>query len=285
MLLLARLIRSIFKLRFLRKYYFGFYTRVLKPLSIFRGRVITASYNGDQKMILHLDDWIQQQIYFLDYYDRRGIEYIKMHFRANNTFIDIGANVGSYSLVASGLAGKSGKVYAFEPVSHVYRQLSQNIELNNISNIIAEPLAIYEQKKLLDIHVSDLENTGMSSIFRHDHESGETQRVQAIVFDDYVMEHDIREIQIIKMDIEGAELHALKGMQMVLKNLRPCLIIELSPTALENAPTDSQDIISYLAGFNYSPRGINSKGELFEPGKEIPAYTNYVFLPDEVKLS
>ena len=138
---------------------------------------------------------------------------------------------------------------------------------------------------MLDIHVSGFDNTGMSSIFRHDHESGETQRVQAIAFDDYVMEQDIREIQIIKMDIEGAELYALKGMQMVLRNLRPYLIIELSPTALENAPADRQDIIRYLAEFNYSPKRINSKGELFESCTEIPGYTNYVFLPNEVKLN
>ena len=68
MIILAKLFRLIFKFRFLRKYYYGIYSRIFKPLNLFKGLNIITKYDNDLKIKLSLDEWIQQQIYFLDYF-------------------------------------------------------------------------------------------------------------------------------------------------------------------------------------------------------------------------
>lgn len=270
------------RLPFLRKHYYGIYIKVLSPLGLFRNTSLIHSYDEGLKIKLDIGDWLQQQIYFFDAFDERGLLFLKKNLKEGDVFVDVGANIGGYTLVASRLVGEAGKVIAFEPVKDVYDRLCFNIDLNKLGNVSAERLAVYKESGNLTMHVSDRENMGMSSIFHHDTESGRTERVEAIALDNYVKVAGIQKIKLIKIDIEGAELEALQGMQHILRNLRPLLIVEISDEVLNNDPARKQETLDWLKGMGYVRKWLGTNGHtMAEADQHAKHYFNFVFIPGE----
>jgi FkbM family methyltransferase len=280
-LLLARIFRYLLTFRFFRNRYYGIIFHIIQPLNLLKGVTQVAGYDKDLKMKLDLDEWIQQQIYFLGCFDPVGIRFIKNQLYEGEIFVDIGANVGLYSLVASRLVGKSGKVIAFEPASKSFLRLLKNISLNGITNIIPERLAVIDKSTRADLYISGSQNMGMSSIYHHDSETGISEKVEAISLDDYIEKKGISRISLIKIDIEGSEFLALKGMQKVLTIIRPKILVELKEETLKNSGYTEKDVISFLEKAGYSRFIIEEKGNISNDlNRQVKDYYNYVFLPE-----
>ncbi len=280
-LFLARILRYLFTCRFIRKRYYGIVFHIIQPLNLFKGITQVAVYDKDLKMKLDLDEWIQQQIYFLGHFDPTGIRFVKNQLYEGEIFIDIGANVGAYSLVASRLVGKSGKVIAFEPGSKSFLRLLKNISLNGLTNIIPERMAVIDKSTQTDLFISGSQNLGMSSIYHHDSETGITEKVEAVSLDDYVEKKGISRIGLIKIDIEGSEFLALKGMQKVLTDMRPKILVELKEETLKNSGYTEKDIIALFEKAGYSRFNIDDRANISkDTGLQTKDYYNYVFLPD-----
>ncbi len=277
MIIIAKLFRILFKFPFFRKRYFGFYKRIFKPNNLFEGQTAICTFDKGLKINAQLSEWIQQHIYFLGIWDKQGTRFIKNHLKKGNVFFDIGANIGYYSLIVSKQVGENGQIHAFEPVSGVFAQLQSNIELNGISNISANQNAVYEKSGTLDLFVSSGENTGMSSIFHHDTESGVVEKVDAITIDDYVEKMKIDRIDLIKIDIEGAELFALKGMKNTLQRFKPMVFMELSQEVLRNASVNEKEIIQFMAKMDYELKGIDERGVMVTVTGNQYEYANVVF--------
>lgn len=278
--MVAAFFRFLFKSNFFRKRYFGIQKKIFDRYNLFKSEKVINDYDGNIKMNLSLKDWIQKQIYFLGYYDKIGIDCLKHHVKNGDVFIDIGANIGSYSLIASKEVGESGKVIAFEPINSIYSKLKKNIELNEAKNIEILPLAVYNEKKQINLFCSNLENEGMSSIIENDQCSGKIETVEAIKLDNFINENNIQKVDFIKIDIEGAELPALQGMvETITKNL-PLVLIEISESVLTNAIYSADDIINFFKNHNYQLFQIKENG-FTQPLTDIvnTAYTNYLFKP------
>jgi FkbM family methyltransferase len=279
-LLLARIFKYLFTCRFFRKRYYGIIFHIIQPLNLFRRITQVASYDNDLKMKLDLDEWIQQQIYFLGNFDPVGIRFIKNQLYEGEIFVDIGANVGAYSLIASKLVGKSGKVIAFEPASKSFLRLLKNISLNGITNIIPERFVVIDKSSHTDLYIAGSQNMGMSSIYHHDSETGITEKVESVSLDDYIEKKEISRISLIKIDIEGSEFLALKGMQKVLTGMRPKILMELKEEILKSSGYTEQDVISNLEKAGYSRFIIDEKGNISNDlSRQTKDYYNYVFLP------
>ena len=282
MKLLAILFKLILKIKPLRKHYFGIYKKIILPKKLFNNLSFNTTYDSSLLIKVNLSDWIQQQIYFVDYSDLNGISYLKKQLKAGNVFIDIGANIGAYSLIASKLVGSNGKVVSFEPVSLICKQLKQNIKLNNLANIVVEPKAVFDKNTTLELFISDHQNMGMSSILNHSHETGEKQSVQAITIDEYVKIKSLLKIDFIKIDIEGAEINALRGMKQTILKFNPIILMEISDGILENSTINSTMIYDFMNELNYTPYTINTDGNLLAFNSNNANYHNYVFLPNNV---
>jgi FkbM family methyltransferase len=279
-LAIARIFRYLFKFHFFRKRYYGIVFHIFQPLQLFKGITEVTRYDAVLKVNLSLDEWIQQQIYFLGYFDPRGIRYLKNHLYEGEIFIDIGANVGSYSLVASSLVGRTGRVYAFEPAGNVFERLTENIAMNGLKNIIAEKKAILDKNGSVDIYLSRHDNLGMSSIFHHSSESGVSERVETISLDDYAEMKGLQRISLIKIDIEGAEMLALRGMRKVIEKFRPRILIELKEETVAGSEYQVKDIIDFLINAAYEIFIINEQGNITnELNQQSKDYFNFLFLP------
>jgi len=278
MLIVAKILKLIFINNFFRKYYFKLYTSIIKPLNLFKNVHTVGNYGKNLKINLDVNEWIQQQIFFFGIYDINGISYLRNTLKSGDVFIDIGANIGSYSLIASELVKDTGKVISFEPTKLCYRKLNDNISLNNLKNIKTEKLAVYHQAGFINLHISNSDNLGMSSILHHDAEIGDVEKVESITLDKYIIDNNISRINLIKLDIEGAEYYALKGMLNTLKKYKPNIIIEISPDVLSSGDISKDDILNLLRSIYYFPFKIKENGEIYPFNEIDDSYYDFVFI-------
>ena len=178
--------------------------------------------------VILADIW---EIYYEKIYDK----YFSKERNYNN-IIDCGANIGLFSLYAS-KNFKVNKIHTFEASKKICDNLIKNVNLNNLTNKIAVNNNYVSSNEENINFLFDNDIFTMSKISSST--SGES--VQAITLDSYIKEKKINKIDLIKMDIEGSELEALKGSNFLLKNLKPHLII-----SAYHSPEQLIDIISYI---------------------------------------
>ena len=276
--LIAWIFKIIFKIEFFRYYYFALYKRLFRPFNLFKGVTIECKYSDTLRINADLEDWIQQNIFFTGVYDSKSVQFVKRALGEGDTFIDIGANIGCFTLVGSQKVGRRGRVIAFEPVDLVSKKLEKNIVLNKLDNVTIVRKAVYDRNTPIKLHLARHENLGMSSIQRHDSESGEIINVEAISLDEYLRKENINEVKIIKIDIEGAELPALIGMDNILSGLKPILMVEVSPEVTKSSK-ERLRVFDLLYQKNYERFVIQNDGTLIHPeDEELIDHSNFVFI-------
>ncbi len=232
----------------------------------------------DRPVLTHLDttlkvrvyptDVIGRDIYIYGIFEEKECRFVKNFLKPGMIFFDVGANLGQYSLLASRQVGPGGKVHSFEPSSRMFQELIFNVELNGFSNICS----------LNKVAVSDTPGTAKLSRYEPGSEvygSLGTQHwtttspiigyeeVNTITLDGYMREHRINHVDLIKMDIEGAELKALHGATELLSQAdAPTLIVELADINTVGFGHKAMDIWDFLEKVGYSLYRFNKKGTI-----------------------
>lgn len=154
--------------------------------------------------------------------------------------LDIGANVGHYSLRLSELVGKSGRVLAFEPVPSTVDLLASNISRATYQNLSIFNVAVSNKTDLVGIVVPEDSPGSKSSNYYRAHISNDSTalNILSISIDSLNISHSIK---FAKIDVEGHEIYVLKGMENLIKRDFPILLVE----------GDSSEVNSYLASLGY----------------------------------
>ena len=232
-------------------------------------------------MLLKPTEHIQQQLFWYGYYEKELGILLKKIVRANEVFLDIGANIGYFSLLAA-TNSSSSRVISFEPVKKLFQELNENISINNIKNITPVNAAVGEINEEREIFLSAPGNMGMSSFQQPENYSGKKEKVTVIAIDDWFKTSGLAKIDLIKLDIEGSELTALKGMKEVLQKQRPVLIIEINPETLSLFSLKPFDICNYLNQLNFEGFIIAENGGLEDVRQnEIKQTMNVLFIHHE----
>lgn len=257
---------------------------LLTKLGLTKNVELISSFDDGILIHLDLDDWIQKQIFFFGRYEIEKLQTLfwKQNLKDGQIVLDIGANVGYYSLMAAKRINK-GTVYAFEPVRDTFDKLENNINLNRFTNIKAYNLAVSDRAGTLQLFPGDHKNTGTSSIRMHKGFSGKLEMVDAITVDEFVARENIFKADFIKIDVEGSEMNVLKGMKLTLEKLSPVVLIELLEEKLENAGSSVKEIYQLFIGMGYKPYNINNKLYL-EPISEPAEGSLIVFKKDQISL-
>jgi len=198
--------------------------------------------------------------------------------------LDVGANEGYYTLLASKCVGPGGRVIGFEPSPRERRRLRMNLWMNHCTNARVEGLALCSEEGQANFHVVEGAETGCNSLRPPDIE-GRTRPVQVAVgtLDQYLRQNAIQRVDFMKMDIEGAELSALRGAASLLRTLpRPVLLIEVFEIRTRPWGYSSRDIVKILtdAGYLlYRPAG-NGDLETMDPGQDR-FDSNLIVVPKE----
>ncbi len=144
--------------------------------------------------------------------------YLGNKLEEGDVVVDCGAHVGTFSLLASRIVGKSGVVIAIEPAKENLKILKRNIRKNRVKNIIIVPKALWSSRGKMRLGISEV-NPGEHSLLHRNalHQNLSSEIIRADTLDNILRELRVRKVNFIKMDIEGAEIEALKGMERTLR--------------------------------------------------------------------
>lgn len=180
------------------------------------------------------------------------------------TFVDVGANWGLFTLVARGLVGHTGRVLALEPDPRLFNKLKANLERNQLRDvtILEVAAADIDATRLLVAHDHGGDNWGVSRLAERCPENEASFHVISRKLDTLLDENGLREVDLIKIDVEGAEDLVLCGMLSGLNSQRYKLILlELHPSRLAERSQEIGNITNLLLTNGYVGYGLNSADE------------------------
>ena len=204
------------------------------------------------------DIYYKWGVYSEDYITQYILNEIGIH--DGDLILDIGANIGWYSLVLSYSA--KPQVFAFEPEPNNFKLLSENVAMNHRDNITVVNAAVDNKEGIMQLHLYKDYNQGRHSFIKHE-KSKVTVDVKTIVLDKFLRENGVSEkkIKFLKIDIEGYEFTALRGASHAL-TLTENVLSEFSPGIMEQINEDAMKYVEYMNGFGFrafemSPAGLH----------------------------
>ncbi|MBD3920211.1 FkbM family methyltransferase [Paenibacillus sp. PR3] len=214
------------------------------------------------------------------YYEPHIMNALRNIVKTNAVCLDIGANIGAISLGMSTYASK-GKVFAFEPSAENFNYLAYNMSQNRKTNVEPLKLGVFDQNTEMQFSYIDF-GGGWSHITTEHAERGFQETVQCVRIDDWVKERNLKALDLIKLDVEGAEVPALKGMEKTIASFKPDLIVEFNPTAQQTIFDEEPRLLYntlnrlypnlYILDFNYTAPRLVSFEQLmamFHGGREV----------------
>ena len=205
------------------------------------------------------------------------VNFLKKYLSKGDVFIDIGANFGYFSCIASKIVGDEGLVLAFEPNNTAYIQLISTMTRNKLFNCLPVKMALGEH-----------ENATMNmkkAWFKQSTSSYMTSgsSVLSNKFDSFSRSLSIaKKVKIIKIDVEGAELPVLKGLAALLLKDKPLLIVEPDNNSQKRFGFKFSELISYLASLGYKPTLFvdpSGDGALIDYKEGLTEVCPVVFMP------
>ena len=223
----------------------------LRPLFLDSRRVVVK--NADSLFFdLDLQDEIQRHIFF-DLYDRTNAHLLCSLIQPGDIVFDIGGNVGFYTINMAKKVGSLGQVHTFEPILSNVQSIQRNVWLNDFDDFVyVNPYAVSDHEHSIELYISSVkDNTGWASVVPSDRRR-ESLTVRAVNLDSYILNRKLDPIRLRKMDSEGAELMALRGMKTILgRDDAPIIYIEINPFLLNKQSVNPIEIKEYLAQYGY----------------------------------
>ena len=183
---------------------------------------------------------------------------------SDGVFVDVGANFGYFSLVAATRASE-GRVLAVEADPNSARRLADHASRNEITNIEVFEVACWDVDCMLDLYVAATFNPGKTSLSAANAYSAHEVRVQAQPLDSIIDQSGVDRVDLIKVDIEGAELRALNGMERTIERFRPPVIVEAEEVLLERFDVSVADIHEFFDRHGYRGVPLTETDLLFTP--------------------
>lgn len=191
--------------------------------------------------------------YFPENYESDNFEFLNKSCKPGAVIIDIGAHIGLFSVIASQVTGKTGKVYSFEPAPTTYALLQKTVVLNHEKEVIETfQKAVGKESCKITFFVSDGQADNSNSLVNYKEDRAiHGIDVEVTSVDNFVKEKNISKLDFIKIDVEGAEYDTLRGAADTFKNLRPGCIVAIHPEPIAAKGDKLEDIYDFIIGCNY----------------------------------
>jgi FkbM family methyltransferase len=203
-------------------------------------------------------------------------EVLEEAVRPGQVVVDVGAFLGHFTLLAARAAGPSGHVHAFEPDPRDHPWLVRNIEVNGFTDrVTPEAAAVSDRSGTALLHLARRDRSQSSIVFAAD--ARDAISVPTVALDEHLAS-DV-EVAVVKIDVEGAELQALRGMQRVLTaSPGVSLFIEVNPGALLAAGSGTEELLDLLGGLGFDYRLIDEDRRELTPFDGRVVGVNFVNL-------
>lgn len=210
------------------------------------------------------------------YYEKFEIDFVLSILKSGDTFLDIGANVGFFSIAVAKLC-PNVKTYAFEPAIIAFEELKHNIEANKVQGIISIQKAVGSSCGLayitMGFHASNYLTTSESKLPK--------APVEGLTIDHFVEQEKIPAIRLVKIDVEGLELSVLRGAINTIRKFRPTLLVEIienHPGFYDRRHEPADEILKLVDSLGYQSEVI-CENSLGRKSQCKMSYHNYIFKP------
>jgi len=210
----------------------------------------TVSTKLGFKMDLDLTDWLGQHVFASGVYEPSTSLLIRSLLETGDVVIDGGANVGFFTLLMARRVGSSGQVTAFEPVPDLRNQLLKNLTLNDLGNVAVRSEALYDREGTTELAIGPSGHLGTSSL-RPALKSPTTKTIRVALTRLDSVTDPTTNVRLVKLDVEGVEIFALRGMRQVIQRCRPDLVIEISQKFFAELGYSPREVLRYLEEFGY----------------------------------
>lgn len=215
---------------------------------LFPAESVTFELAEVGSLTLDLSIQMQQHVYWagLSRDDAAIVRLARAVLPRDGVFIDVGANVGIHTLAIAHHVSQGGAVVAFEPHPVNHRLLLHNLEQNHLHHVVAENFGLAEAAATLTgTGRADGGNWSLAS--RGDY----CFEVRLLRLDDYLREHPLPRLDLMKLDVEGAELRVLRGARRTIERFRPLIVFEVCPSWLAKMHTGVAELFAELVDHGY----------------------------------
>lgn len=241
--------------------------RTMFPVGKSNGRHVKGVRARSDGLNCYVDsrDWIDWNVLFSGSYEPHIASLFEHLLQPGGTAIDVGANVGMHALTLARIVGSSGTVVAFEPNPAARMRLEQNVALNGFGHVRIDARALGDERVRSTLRVpaagsAEACNQGMASLVAletpHD-----LVEVDVAPLDAIAGEFRVDRVDVVKIDVQGYEVHVLRGMSSVIERFRPAIIFEYEDWAWKAAGCRFEDAISMLVRWDYVAWMIEPRGE------------------------
>jgi FkbM family methyltransferase len=210
---------------------------------------------------LNLHSWTNREFFFLGRYFDVGNQFLlKAAIAPGDTVVDIGANEGMIAMMAARVVGASGKVIAFEPNPAPRNVMARAVARNQLDWIDIRPFGLSDEANVLTLTVPEV-NSGEGSFGRPSYDATDVETIKCEVrVGDAELAGEMP--RLIKIDVEGFELHVLRGLRETIRRAKPLIVVEMVARHLANAGTTPEAVFAELqeAGYRGWRMGQTGRG-------------------------
>lgn len=231
------------------------YRSIAEHLWWLEGTVTSSTVFG-KTLKVDAGDIIGKHIYYFGIWEPNLTHWIECRLQRGDLFIDVGASIGYYSLLASKLVGDSGKVVAIEPLPETFGRLEDNLKKNEVRNVRTINAAAWDKTEKVKIFASQKSLSGTTTLMSEWANQWHLKKqleVDAAPLSVILKPDEIKTARLIKIDVEGAELHVVSDMVSWLSQTidKFEIVIELSRSILEAEGKQVGDVLRLFARFGF----------------------------------
>lgn len=247
-----------------------------------RGSALRQREIGGTRILVRADQDSGRFLYFYGWYEPEECSYFQKELRPTDICLDVGANVGFYTLLFARLASQ-GQVHAFEPVESSWHILSTNVLVNELAHVTVNHAAVGDRDEETDFILAS-DPTYSSFVDTERRAATGRVRVPMMTLDAYVRDRGLEGVDCLKVDVEGGEYKVLKGAAKLLSNSqrRPRLVmLELHDPMLQRQGSSIDQIIEQMAQYGYQPFAWTNHRRVPFRREHYMKFFNIFFSPEE----
>ena len=228
------------------------YTRFIAPSIAWRPGTAVARTRFGARHHVKFPDLIQSRLYYFGIWEPAVTQVFIDSLRSGDVVIDVGANVGYYTLLSSRLVGPTGAVWALEASSQIYSMLQDALRFNGAKNVTARRVAVHRERTTVKLWMPAADNLGRSTIMGDDDMLCESETVDALPLPEIVPLQILLSAKLIKIDVEGAEMLVFEGVRAYLPQFarHTRWVMEIAPQRLGNR--QPQEVFGAFQDAGYS---------------------------------
>lgn len=232
------------------------FRRIIRPYLGWRSFSTVATTKFGAKIFVTLPDLIQSRIYFFGFWEPNLTHFIRHSLRAGDSFVDVGANIGYFSLLASRIVGERGQVFSVEASPFIHKKFLRNIDINKCRNIRSFNVAASDMEGSLSIYLGNNENLGATTTVASIAVKS-AQKLEAVIpakpLPAIIGVENLLGARLIKIDVEGAELSVVRGIGQLLDKFgdETEWVIEVWPEGGKGKDKDTTELLASFRKAGY----------------------------------